>query len=350
MTGADGRRAILLSPRHWASAIHLSAHHLAKALVGAGWQVAFVSTPTSVLHRFWQTGGTEANERFGDWWQGGGWDLDGKLFHYTPLALVPPSHQPLLRAEVVFRHWPSWTLPRLDGVLAAHGFEKPDLMVLDSAVGEAVWEQAGRPRMILRVTDRNSEFPGAPTHLIATDGHRICGGQYLERLAQISRAVYSQIASLVELERLLRAEPPGRLVLTEASDWLTANPLTWAALRKRNPGLEVHLLMPVTHRLSDLRMLFARYRGLAPNRIIAARADESPQWGAVCSLAAEEQLPISYISHGEAIPDELEPASIEQLCEAPFRAEAPSPQNRPSRSRADRDDRKFALNSWGGAA
>ena len=72
-------------------------------------------------------------------------------------------------------------------------------------------------------------------------------------------------------------------------------------------------MLPVTHRAGDLRSLFLRYRGLEPDRLIAARMDESSQTGAVCSLAAEMGLPLSYMTSGEAIPGGLEHASLERL-------------------------------------
>jgi flagellar biosynthesis protein FlhF len=72
-------------------------------------------------------------------------------------------------------------------------------------------------------------------------------------------------------------------------------------------------MLPTPYRPQETRSVVDRYHGLEPDRIIAARMDESLQAGAVCSLAAELGTPISFITSGDAIPDGLEHASIERL-------------------------------------
>ena len=72
-------------------------------------------------------------------------------------------------------------------------------------------------------------------------------------------------------------------------------------------------MLPVTCHARDLRSICRRYEALEPNRIIAARMDESRQTGAVCSLAAELEIPLSFMTSGEAIPCGVEHASIERL-------------------------------------
>jgi flagellar biosynthesis GTPase FlhF len=66
-------------------------------------------------------------------------------------------------------------------------------------------------------------------------------------------------------------------------------------------------------RLSDLRACFSRYRTLSPDRIVAARCDEAASTGAVCSIAAEQEIRISYITQGEELADGIEAATLDRL-------------------------------------
>jgi flagellar biosynthesis protein FlhF len=172
---------------------------------------------------------------------------------------------------------------------------------------------AGKTMALANLASRAMTVERRLVHLVATDAERICGGQWLERFARLADAQFSMAESLTALDALVRAEPPGRLLLVEASAGLASAGAGWPAFRRRNPTVQVHLLLPVTHRAGDLRSLLRRYRGLEPDRIIAARMDESSQTGAVCCLAAEMGLPLSYVTSGAAIPGGLEQASLERL-------------------------------------
>ncbi|MFM9941384.1 MAG: glycosyltransferase [Hyphomicrobiaceae bacterium] len=168
-TAQAGRRAIVCSAQHWHAPVHLSAHHLAKFLARRGWKACFLSTPTSFLHKLRFPHDADVRQRFADWRQGGGWDANGGIFHYTPLAVVPPSRTPGLDLNWLFRNWPRLTWPAVVPFLAGEGFSQPDLMVVDSALMLPLWQALGRPRLVYRVTDRNRDYPNQPAGLRALE-------------------------------------------------------------------------------------------------------------------------------------------------------------------------------------
>jgi len=163
------RTALVCSAQHWRAPVHLSAHHLAKFLARRGWRPCFLSTPTSFLHRLRFPSDLETRERFADWQAGGAWDLEHGVFHYTPLALLPPSRTRGLDSTWLFRNWPRLTWPALAPFLAARGFGKPDLIIADSALMLPLWQSLGRPRLVYRVTDLNDAYPNQPTTLRALE-------------------------------------------------------------------------------------------------------------------------------------------------------------------------------------
>jgi glycosyltransferase involved in cell wall biosynthesis len=140
--------------------------------------VAFVSTPTSLLHRLRFAADPVVRARFDDWRRGGGRDLGGRLFHYTPLALLPPSRLPLLNRRWLLEAWPRLTWPGAARHLASNGFAGFDLAVIDSALMLPLWRRLGSARLVYRVTDRNVDFPHQPSGLRAME-------QALARAAEI---------------------------------------------------------------------------------------------------------------------------------------------------------------------
>ena len=54
------------------------------------------------------------------------------------------------------------------------------------------------------------------------------------------------------------------------------------------------------------------------DRLLLTKLDETDRLGAVCSLAARADLPISYTTDGREVPGNLNPGNPEQLCRALF--------------------------------
>ncbi len=145
---------------YWTSPIKIGAHHYARLLVESGWDVAFVSDPISPFHFLKWSTLRDTRERFRAWRQGGCRDLDNHLVYYTPFALLPHFDLPLLRQQWVLDHWPRLTLPNLRHRLVRLGFDRPELLVIDS-VNQGFWLDAIRPgKSLMRVADDLAGFAG----------------------------------------------------------------------------------------------------------------------------------------------------------------------------------------------
>jgi len=159
------RTALVCSAKHWTSPVHLSAHHIAKFLLARGWRVAFLSNPTSLFHLARYRNEEATLARFRNWRLGGEIEHDGKLFHYTPLTILPPSRVPGLGHRLLFDNWVHLTAPSLIRFLDRRGFARPDIMITESALMAPLWKALGQPRLVYRVTDRNDDFPNMPSPL-----------------------------------------------------------------------------------------------------------------------------------------------------------------------------------------
>jgi glycosyltransferase involved in cell wall biosynthesis len=132
-------------------------HHIARALVAEGWDVAYVTNPISPLHLA-RVRAPELRDRFRIWRHGGLDDLDGHLWAYVPGALLTPHRAPLLRSRMVHRRWHDLTLPNVAGMARRHGFGSVDLLYIDSVV-QAFWLRSVEHRhSVLRISDRMTGF------------------------------------------------------------------------------------------------------------------------------------------------------------------------------------------------
>ncbi|MCL5035342.1 MAG: flagellar biosynthesis protein FlhF [Bacteroidetes bacterium] len=72
---------------------------------------------------------------------------------------------------------------------------------------------------------------------------------------------------------------------------------------------EVHLVMSANFSLSTVRDIYKKFRSLKPNRLLITKTDEAVSLGMVLSLARESRLPFSFLTNGQSVPDDIEPAS-----------------------------------------
>ncbi|MDR0515699.1 MAG: hypothetical protein LBH25_01480 [Fibromonadaceae bacterium] len=75
---------------------------------------------------------------------------------------------------------------------------------------------------------------------------------------------------------------------------------------------EVHLVLSLNMRDSDLENALKTYAALKANRIVFTKADESSELGALVWLPAKFEVPISYISNGQG-PDNIVSAEKELI-------------------------------------
>ena len=152
------RKALMICGNYWTSPIQVGSHHLARALVAAGWQVAFISDPISPLHAI---AGVDFPQRLALYRQGGSWDLDGRLWAYVPGALLTPQNRPLLRSHWLSQHWQRLSAPSAARAASNHGFAAVDLVYFDS-FSQPFWLEAiPHRRSVFRIVDQLSAYPKA---------------------------------------------------------------------------------------------------------------------------------------------------------------------------------------------
>lgn len=137
---------------YWSSPFQVGSHHLANGFLAAGCEVAFFSDPISPFHRF--AGGSESlKERVAINRIGGISEETGKLWAYVPNAWLTPHNKPILNSKFVAKNWISLTSPSLRNILENRGFDKVDLLYIDSPCYLGLLDIVEAKRSVLRVAD-----------------------------------------------------------------------------------------------------------------------------------------------------------------------------------------------------
>ena len=79
------------------------------------------------------------------------------------------------------------------------------------------------------------------------------------------------------------------------------------------PSREVHLVLSAASRDKDLRRVVDAWKGVAIHGLVFTRLDEAGTWGAVLNLMVRTQLPVSWVSTGPRVPEDLVTEPLELL-------------------------------------
>ncbi len=107
---------------------------------------------------------------------------------------------------------------------------------------------------------------------------------------------------------LILIDTPGlsRYEMDTSEDW--ANVFT-----VHHPGIDTHLVLPASMRAADVRRVSEQYSIFHPDKLLFTRLDETETFGPILSLSVRMGLPISFLSRGQRIPEDLESATGDLL-------------------------------------
>ena len=74
---------------------------------------------------------------------------------------------------------------------------------------------------------------------------------------------------------------------------------------------EVHLVLAVTTRGRDLQAALRHYAPVGPSRLLLTKLDETECHGALLGLPLVARLPLSYLTTGQNVPDDIEEATAQ---------------------------------------
>ncbi|QDV38678.1 flagellar biosynthesis protein FlhF [Tautonia plasticadhaerens] len=87
---------------------------------------------------------------------------------------------------------------------------------------------------------------------------------------------------------------------------------------------EVHLVLSAAAGEKSLRAVVDRFEPLGFDRLILTKLDEADGLGAVLGVVSRASRPISYLTTGQGVPDDIEPADGDRLAALILGREAPS--------------------------
>jgi flagellar biosynthesis protein FlhF len=251
-----------------------------------------------------------------------GQSLRGVRMFGSPAGAAPETGNPSeLYAELLANE--------LDMVLAqavAKGAALEDLFEVDATLGRRGATRgvvalvgppgAGKTTTLIKLAARYGLASLKPAQILSADVYRIAAADQLRSLAGILGIGCDIVETPVALAQALEEHRAKDLIFIDTPG-LGPNDMEdgadLARLIASHPEIDTHLVLPASMKPSDMARVIERYEMFQPAKLLFTRIDETDRYGALVSEAARRSLPISFLTAGQQIPDDLEPATKSRL-------------------------------------
>ena len=179
---------------------------------------------------------------------------------------------------------------------------------------------SGKTTTIVKLAVTHGLAANRPVRLITTDTHRIGGADQLRTYAAILGVPLQAVDSVMALEQAIEAAPENALVLIDTPGYSAVllndlgGPL--AGFLSRRQDIDTHLVLTASTRIEDLYHLAGLYEIFQPAKLLFTRTDETTSLGSAFCVAARLRRPLSFLSSGQSVPEDLAPAVKERIAES----------------------------------
>lgn len=155
-----------------------------------------------------------------------------------------------------------------------------------------------------------------PLAIITADTFRIGAVSQLRTYSELIQAALEVAYTPQELTELVAKHQDKALILIDTpgrspsdAEQLAVLESFIAALEK--PHLQIALAAGTS--LMDARRIIDRFSIVEPQGVVLTKIDETDYFGPICALLAECQLPLSYFTTGQRVPEDIQIATNEEL-------------------------------------
>jgi len=153
--------------------------------------------------------------------------------------------------------------------------------------------------------------------MLTIDNYRIGARQQIETYGEIMRIPVQFVTNSQDLKKQLALFEDSDLILI---DTIGKSPKEYMDLAEMKEILttcgeraETHLALSATTKTSDIKEILQQFEPFKYQSIVLTKLDETMRIGNILSVLADRRKPISYITDGQAVPADIEKASILRL-------------------------------------
>ncbi|TAJ08711.1 MAG: flagellar biosynthesis protein FlhF [Nitrospirae bacterium] len=154
--------------------------------------------------------------------------------------------------------------------------------------------------------------------LITLDTYRVAAVEHLRMYANVLGVTMDVALTKQEALDCIRKRSKAELILIDTAGRSPRDEAGIEELRRLialDHPLETHLVLSATTRERDLKDGAIRYAGLPIDRLLFTKLDETSGFGGIFDLMGRTGLPLSYLSTGQRVPEDLDVARPERVAD-----------------------------------
>lgn len=177
---------------------------------------------------------------------------------------------------------------------------------------------AGKTTTLIKLAVTYGLSARRPPLLVSADNCRIAAADQMRTYAAILGVGFELVETTRALEQALHLHRSKDLVLIDTPGFSPADMDAAAELARflsERQDIDTHLVLSASMKSADITRAVDRFEIFRPSKLLFTRLDETGPLGPVLSEAVRTSKPVSFLSAGQQIPEDLEPAEAGRILE-----------------------------------
>src|SRR5690554_884438 len=170
----------------------------------------------------------------------------------------------------------------------------------------------GKTNTIAKLAANFSLFEGKSVGLVTIDTYRIAAVEQLKTYAEILNLPVHVVYTISEFKKALLKLEQKDLILVDTAERSQKNKQQIRELTQFFSGRrlhETHLVLSINTKLEDMLEAAEAFKELSFNRLIFTKVDETNDLQNMLGFLEKVQIPLSYLTTGQNVPEDIEVAS-----------------------------------------
>ncbi|RKX76335.1 MAG: flagellar biosynthesis protein FlhF [Spirochaetes bacterium] len=153
--------------------------------------------------------------------------------------------------------------------------------------------------------------------LLTTDNYRIGAKKQIETYGEIMGIPVASVETYQDLKKKLAMFQEADLILVDTIGKSPKDYMKLAEMRELLDGCgstaETHLAVSATTKTSDIYEVLGQFEPFKYRSVVLTKLDETMRVGNVISVLYEKKKPLSYITDGQIVPQDIERATVSRM-------------------------------------
>jgi flagellar biosynthesis protein FlhF len=177
----------------------------------------------------------------------------------------------------------------------------------------------GKTTTIAKIAAQERARKGKPLGLVGADAFRAGAVEQLRTYASIIGAPFRVARTIEDLEEAINTGRHSLLVDTAGRSPQDGGLRDLRRLLGSRRGVRTHIVMAGDTSAASARRILDAYYDARPDRVVISKVDEAESLSPLLGVLGERNIPVSYLTTGQRVPEDLNRATAENLASVVLR-------------------------------